>query len=94
MATTRRTDPSTTETCASCGAETTSQHPWVAVMHKKDVAPDREPISAQGDWAAVPICDHCHKNPDTRPMPIKGHFFSRQIAGFAVSVAGSTDIRG
>jgi hypothetical protein len=75
------------ESCVSCGSEETL-HPWVAIMNKADIAPDRVPVSVNGDFVAVPVCQPCYMIPTNRPIPIKGHFFARAHAGLALSSVG------
>lgn len=85
------------ETCASCGADPLNiVHPWVAVIKRADLAPDRVPLSFMGPngFVAVPMCNRCHAYPDQRLIPLKAHFFPRQVHEFAVFAAGNPELRG
>jgi len=87
------------ESCASCGVRSAS-HPIAAIMNAVDVTKleyaTLEDAIATGEangqaWAAMPICDKCHKEPNGT---IKGHYQFRSNISSALAMAGSNTLGG
>jgi hypothetical protein len=82
------------ETCYGCGAQG-ARFPIVAVMNAEDaVTPQPDKTPSERGFIDVPVCAECHRDPQHRKVPIKGHFFGREQAKVAVEAAGSADIGG
>jgi hypothetical protein len=74
-------------------------HAMVAVVAKADLPAGREPLHVavsekNVEFATVPVCDPCHRDPSRRPAGFKAHFFPRQMAKLATHMAGSDGIGG
>jgi hypothetical protein len=73
------------EKCEGCGGSAL-KHPWVLVHNDK---------SGTTPFIASPVCHACHVNPEHRKKKkLVGHFFTRQQAQQALSMAGSASIGG
>lgn len=71
------------DACLGCGAMDAA-HPMVAVVWDQETR----------RFAALPVCDACHRDPAHRRTLIKGTFFGRGEAAVAVRKAGGSHIHG
>ena len=83
--------------CLGCGI-LSATHKWVAVLNPGDkdtVLPEGVPHSVPGPngFVAFSVCDECHRNPEHRVRPIKGHFFRAEDAPTAIFHAGTPSVK-
>lgn len=74
-----------TEKCVNCGEETICNVVIIRGAKATDADATR---GVAGFWKAGPVCDKCHRGPNT----LKGHFAPKSHASLYLERAGSSNL--